>query len=150
MSDSLQERLKADMVAAMKARDKDRTSVLRMLNSRIKDVAIEKRAEVDDEDVQKLLLTYAKQREEGVAEAKKAGREDLAQREEFELELVREYLPEPLSDDELAALVDEVVTETGAASMKDMGRVMKTAIERAAGRADGNRISAAVKSRLQG
>ena len=137
-------------MAAMKAREKDRVSVLRMLSSRIKDAAIEKRGELNDAEVQKILLTYAKQREEGVAEAKKAGREDLAQKEEFELELVRQYLPEPLTEDEITALVDEVVEETGASSMKEMGQVMKIALERASGRADGGRISAAVKSRLQG
>jgi hypothetical protein len=134
----------------MKARDKERVSVLRMLSARIKDAVIEKRDELDDAEVQKLLLTYAKQREDGKAEAEKAGRPDLVEREEFELKVVGDYLPEPLSDEELATLVRSVIDETGAASMKDMGRVMKAAIERAEGRAAGNRISAAVKSALSG
>jgi len=147
---SLTERLQADLVTAMKARDKERVSVLRMLSARIKDAVIEKRGELDDAEVQKLLLTYAKQREDGKAEAEKAGRPDLVEREEFELKVVGDYLPEPLSDEELTTLVRSVIDETGAASMKDMGRVMKAAIERAEGRAAGNRISPAVKSALSG
>jgi uncharacterized protein len=147
---SLQQRLQTDLVTAMKAREKQKVSVLRMLSARIKDAVIEKRSELDDAEVQKLLLTYAKQREDGLVEARKAEREDLAAQEEFELKLVRAYLPEPLSDAELSSLVGEVVASTGAATMKDMGRVMKAAIDRADGRADGNRISAAVKSHLSG
>ncbi len=145
---SLQEQLQADLVSAMKARDKARLSVLRMVSARVKDAAIEKRAPLEDAEVQRLLMTYAKQREDGLEEARRAGREDLAEQEQFELEVVRAYLPEPLGDSDLQALVDAVVQELGASTMKDMGRVMKAAIERAEGRADGNRISAAVKSRL--
>ena len=148
MSGSIRERLQADMITAMKAKEKDRLSVIRMLISKLKDVTIDTRAELDDEQEMRILLTYAKQREEGLAEARKHGREDIATKEQYELDLVRSYLPEPLSDAALAALIDEVVVATGAASMKDMGRVMKEATARAAGRADGGRISAAVKSRL--
>jgi hypothetical protein len=144
------DRLRADMVAAMKAREKEKLSVLRMLIAAIKDAAIEKRDELDDEEVTRLLMSYAKKREESRQEAQKLGREDLVAKEGFELEVVRGYLPTPLSDHELQALVDEVVTETGASSIKDMGRVMKLLQERAAGRADGSRISAVVKSRLAG
>lgn len=150
MSASIRERLQADMVQAMKAKEKDRLGVVRMLISKLKDAEIETRAPLADDQQMRILLTYAKQREEGLAEARKHGREDVAAKEQFELDLVRTYLPAPLDDAELAALVDAVVQETGATSMKDMGRVMKEATARVAGRADGSRISAAVKSRLAG
>ncbi len=148
MSGSIRERLQADMITAMKAKEKDRLGVIRMLISKLKDATIEARTELDDEQEMRLLLTYAKQREEGMVEARKHGREDIAVKEQYELDLVRSYLPQQLSDQALAALVDEVVVATGAKSMKDMGRVMKEATAKAAGRADGGRISAAVKSRL--
>ena len=150
MADSMEERLKADMVAAMKAKDKERLTVLRMLIAKLKDAAINKRDVLSADEELRLIATYAKQREEGVAEAEKAGREDLAERERFELDLVREYLPQPLTDDELDALVDEVIAETGASSMKEMGGVMKAVLARAAGRADGGKVSAIVKSKLAG
>lgn len=144
----LADRLHSDMVAAMKAREKERLSVLRMLLAAVKDARIEKRADLDDDEVLKLLMSYAKKREEARHEAEKQGREDLAAKESFELEVVQGYLPRQLDEGELQELVEAVVAETGASSMKDMGRVMKLCQERAAGRADGSRISALVKSRL--
>lgn len=150
MSDSLFERLQSDMKAAMKARDKDRLGVLRMLISKVKSAAIDDPQATEDEGVTRVLLTYAKQREEGLEEARKAGRDELAEAEEFELSVVRSYLPEPLSDDELESLVETVIADEGASSMKDMGRVMKAAIARADGRADGGRVSAVVKKKLAG
>ena len=150
MADSMEERLKADMVAAMKAKDKERLTVLRMLIAKLKDAAINKRDVLSADEELRLIATYAKQREEGLVEAEKAGRADLAERERFELDLVREYLPQPLTEDELGALVDEVIAETGASSMKEMGGVMKAVLARAAGRADGGKVSAIVKSKLAG
>lgn len=150
MDESLGDRLKADMIAAMKAREKEKLAVLRMLIARLKDATINKRDVLSAEEELRLISTYAKQREEGVVEAKKAGREDLAEKERFELELVRSYLPAPLSDEELAALVDEVIAEEGATSMKEMGGVMKIVLARAAGRTDGGKVSALVKARLAG
>ena len=150
MSESLFDRLQDDMKSAMKARDKQRLAVLRNLVSKIKGDAIDDPAATSDEGVTRILLTYAKQREEGLVEARKAGRDDLAAGEEYELEVVRGYLPEPLGDEELEALVAQVVADTGASSMKDMGKVMKEIVPRAGGRADGSRLSAAVKKRLAG
>ncbi len=148
MTQSLRERIQSDMVAAMKAKEKDRVQVLRMLIARLEDAAIEKRGALEPAAELQILMSYAKQRHEGVAEAEKAGRDDLVAKERFELETLRAYLPEPLSDEELDALVDEVIAAENAQSMKDMGRVMKVATARAAGRADGGRISARVKQRL--
>jgi uncharacterized protein YqeY len=138
------------MIAAMKNKEKGRLGTLRMLISAVKDAAIEKRAELTDEEVLRVLMSYAKKREEAKAEADKAGRAELASKEVAELEVVREYLPAPLSDEELRAIVSAVIRDQDASTMKDMGRVMKAALERAAGRADGSRISPVVKSMLSG
>jgi len=143
-------RIQEDMKAAMRAKEKERLSVVRMLLSAIKDRQIETRAEVDDDEIQKILMSYAKKRNEALAEAEKAGREDLAAKERFELQVVSTYLPEPLSDAELDQLVAAAIAEVGATSMKEMGAVMKLATAQAQGRADGTRLSAAVKKRLAG
>ena len=150
MDDSLTDRLKADMAAAMKAKDKERLAILRMLVSKLKDAAINKRDVLSADEELRLIATYAKQREEGIVEANKAGREDLAEKERFELEFVRGYLPRQLTDEELGVLVDEAIAESGATTMKDMGGVMKAVLGKAAGRADGGKVSALVKSRLAG
>ena len=150
MSESMFDRLQTDMKTAMKARDKDRLAVLRNLISKIKADAIDDPAATADEGVMRCLLTYAKQREEGIEEARRAQREDLVVREQQELDLVRGYLPAPFSDEELEAFVAEVLRDEGATSMKDMGRVMKNIVPRAGGRADGSRLSAAVKRHLAG
>lgn len=150
MDDSLEARLKADMIAAMKAKEKEKLMVLRMLISRLKDAAINKRDVLSAEEELRLIATYAKQREEGVVEATRAGREDLANQERYELELVRSYLPQPLNDAELQALVDGAIAELGATSMKDMGAVVKAVLAQSAGRTDGGKVSALVKSRLAG
>jgi uncharacterized protein YqeY len=147
---SLSERLKSDMFEAMKAKDKDRVAVLRMLVSLVKDAAIAKRADVADDEVVKLLMSYAKKREEAQAQMSEAGRDDLAAKEAQELAIVREYLPAPLTEAELTEMVAAVIDELGASSMKDMGKVMKECTARASGRADGSRISAVVKSKLSG
>jgi len=148
MSEGLFEQLQSDMKSAMKAREKEKLGVLRMLISRIKDAAIDDENAKSDASVQRSLMTYAKQRQDGVEEAKKAGRDDLVAQEKSELAIVQSYLPEPLTDDELGALVDEVIAAEGASSMKDMGKVVKATIAKADGRADGGRISATVKQKL--
>ncbi len=150
MGSPLADRLHVDMIAAMKAREKEKLSVLRMLLSAVKDAKIEKREELDDDEVLRLIMSYAKKREDAKTEAAKLGREDLVAQEAFELGVVQSYLPEQLSDEELQAMVAEAIQETDASSIRDMGRVMKLCQERAQGRADGSRISALVKSQLSG
>jgi len=150
MGSPLAEQLRSDMIAAMKAREKEKLSVLRMLVSAVKDAAIEKREDLDDDEVMRLLMSYAKKREEAKQEAAKLGREDLVAQEGFEMEVVKAYLPAQLSEEELQAIVADAMQETGASSMKDMGRVMKLCQERVAGGASGSRISAMVKSQLSG
>ncbi len=149
---SLLERLNADLKDAMRARDAMRTSVLRMLLTRIKEKQVEKSAEtkLDDAVVEQLLTSFAKQRRESAEAYAKAGRADLEQKELQEREIVMSYLPEQLDDDAIRAAVQEIVAETGASGPDDMGRVMGAAMKRLRGRAEGNRVQAIVRDVLSG
>lgn len=143
-------RIQQDTIAAMKAKDKDRLTVMRMLQAAIKQVEIDTRADLDEAGVLRVLQTYRKKVRDALDGARAGGRDELAAQAEAELALVESYLPAELDDAALEALVREVIAETGAASMKDMGRVMKDVLAKAAGRADGNRVSPLVKSLLAG
>ena len=143
-------RLQADVIAAMKAKDKERLGVLRQMQAAIKQVAIDTRTEPDEDGVIKIVMAYAKKVRDSLDAAEKAGREDLAAEARQELALVQVYLPAALSDDELGAIVDEVVAETGATSPKDMGTVIKGVMARVKGGAEGSRVSAMVKQKLVG
>jgi uncharacterized protein YqeY len=144
----LRDRLESDIKDAMRAKERERLTVLRMIKSAIKDREIATRADVGDEEITRILMSYAKKRHEALEGALKAEREDLAEKERAELAIVQVYLPAALSEDELEGLVAAVIAEAGASSMKDMGGVMKLCTERAAGRADGSRISALVRAKL--
>ncbi|MBK3333218.1 GatB/YqeY domain-containing protein [Persephonella atlantica] len=144
----LLKKLQDEMKAAMKSGDKDRLSVIRMLISEIKKVQIDKKRELTDEEIIQVLQRYAKQRKESIKQYREAGREDLAQKEEKELQIVQEFLPQPLSEEEIEKIVEEVIQETGASSMKDMGKVMKAVMEKVKGRADGSTVSSIVKKKL--
>ena len=146
----LLKKLQDEMKAAMKSGQKDRLSVIRMLISEIKKVQIDKKKELSDEEIIEVLQRYAKQRKEAIKQYREAGREDLAQKEEFELGVVQEFLPQPLSQEELEKIIDETIAELGASSMKDMGRVMKAVLDKVKGRADGATVSAIVKNKLSG
>ncbi len=132
----------------MKAGDKDRLKVVRLMLAAIKQVEVDKRIELDDADVLSVLDKMVKQRRDSVEQFEKGNREDLATIERDEIAVLEKYLPEQLSADDLVALVDEVIAATGAASMKDMGKVMGQIKARAAGRADMGAVSATVKERL--
>ena len=136
------------MKSAMKAGDKDRLKVVRLMLAAIKQVEVDKRVELDDAAILGVLDKMVKQRRDSVEQFEKGNREDLAAIELSEIAVLEDYLPEQLSADELAALVDEVIAATGAASMKDMGKVMGQIKARAAGRADMGAVGAAVKARL--
>jgi len=147
---SLQERINSDVKEAMKAKDKVRLAALRDIKSKIL-LALTETAgaeALDDTDVTKILSKQLKQREDTCAIYKEQGREDLVAEEEAQAEVIRAYLPKPLSEDELKAAVLDIVQELGATSMADMGRVMGTASARLAGQADGKAISAIVRSAL--
>ncbi len=145
---SLKDQITQDMKSAMKAGEKDRLKVVRLMLAAIKQVEVDKRVELDDAAVLSVLDKMVKQRRDSVEQFEKGGREDLAAIERAEIAVLKDYLPEQLSADELAALVDEVIEATGAASMKDMGKVMGQIKAKAAGRADMGAVSAAVKERL--
>jgi uncharacterized protein len=145
---SLQEQLEADLRTAMKQREKLKVSLLRMLKSELKYAKIEKGRDLDEAEVLDLLTRYARKRKESALEYEKGGRDDLVTKELAEHDMVQAYLPRALDEAELSELVTAAVNELEASSMKDMGRVMKLVLERAAGRADGAAVSALVKSHL--
>src|ERR1700752_418280 len=146
---SLGQKIVTDLTAAMKAQDAARTSTLRMVKAAMMNKQIEKGAELDDDDVQKLLRSLVKQRRDSIAQYEKAGRQELVDKEQAEIEVIDTYLPQAASQEEIEKAVVAAIAETGAQSMKDMGKVMKAAQAGLAGRnADGKLISDTVKSKL--
>jgi uncharacterized protein YqeY len=145
---SLKNQITEDMKSAMKAGEKDRLKVVRLILAAIKQVEVDKRIELDDSAVLAVLDKMVKQRRDSVEQFENGNREDLAAIERAEIEVLETYLPEQLSADELAAMVDEVIAATGAESMRDMGKVMGQIKAKAAGRADMGAVSATVKERL--
>jgi uncharacterized protein len=146
---SLAEKISKDMRAALKERDRGRVGALRMLNAALKNGEIEAGRPLTEEEERVVLRRQLKQREESAEAFRKAGREEQAASESAEAEIVREYLPQPLSAQELEQIVDEAMQETGATGMKDMGAVMGRAMALAEGRAEGRELAALVRSRLQ-
>ena len=145
---SLKNQITEDMKSAMKAGDKDRLKTVRLIMAAIKQVEVDQRVELDDAGVLSVLDKMVKQRRDSVTQFEKGGRDDLAAIEKAEIEVLAEYLPEQLSAEDLAALVDEVIAATGAEGMRDMGKVMGQIKAKAAGRADMGAVSATVKERL--
>jgi uncharacterized protein len=146
---SLGEKIQQDMKSAMKERDRTRVSALRMLNAALKNGEIEAGRALTEEEEQIILRRQFKQREESAEAFRKAGREEQAASEAAEAELVRQYLPEPLSQQELEGIVDRAIQETGATGMREMGAVMGRAKELSEGRAEGRELAALVRNRLQ-
>jgi uncharacterized protein YqeY len=144
----LKQRLVDDMKAAMRAGDKRRLGIIRLINAAIKQREVDERVELDDASVLVVLDRMVKQRRDSIAQYESAGREDLAEQERFELAVCQEYLPEALSEGEIASLIDEAIASTGAASMKDMGQVMGMIRPKVQGRADMGSVSALVRKRL--
>ncbi|WP_457640598.1 GatB/YqeY domain-containing protein [Persephonella sp.] len=145
---TLLNKLQEEMKTAMKSGDKEKLSTIRMLISEIKKVQIDQKKELTDEEIITVIQRYAKQRKEAIQQYKNAGREDLAEKEKKELEIVQQFLPQPLSEEEIEKIVDEVIKEVNASSMKDMGKVMKAVMEKVKGRADGSVVSSIVKKKL--
>jgi len=138
------------MTAAMKAKDADKLSTLRMVKAALMNRQIDKGGELTDEEVGKVLQSLVKQRRDSVESYEKAGRTELAEKEKAEIGVIEVYLPSAASADEIAAAVETAIATTGASSMKDMGAVMKAAVENLAGKlADGRLVSDAVRQRLQ-
>ncbi len=148
---TLREQIISDMTASMKAQDAPRTSTLRMVKAAMQNRQIEKGDELNDEDMTKLLNSLVKQRRDSVEQYEKGGRQDLADKEKAEIEVIEAYLPQAASRDEIEAAVTAAVAGTGASSMKDMGKVMKAVQTALAGKnADGRTVSEIVKSKLGG
>ena len=146
---SLKQQIISDMTAAMKAQDAARTSTLRMLKAAITNREKEGGGELTDADVQKLLRSQVKQRRDSVEQFEKAGRQELADKEQAEIAIIDTYLPLAASQDEIDQAVVAAIAETGASSMKDMGGAMKAAMAKLAGKnADGKMVSEAVKAKL--
>ena len=146
---ALKERIISELTAAMKAKDAARTSTLRMLKAAIVNRQIEKGGELDDEELMKLLRSQVKQRRDSVEQYEKGGRQDLADKELSEIAVIEGYLPQAASQEEIDQAVAAAIAETGAASMKEMGAVMKAVMPRLAGKnADGRAVSETVKKKL--
>lgn len=148
MSDSLKEQITSDMKDAMRAKDKDRLGTIRLIQAAIKQREVDERIELNNEQVLAVLDKMVKQRRDSISQYRGAGREDLAVKEEAELEIIQHYLPEALSEAELDSLIDEAITSSGAESMKDMGKVMGVLKPKVQGRADMGAVSARIKARL--
>jgi uncharacterized protein YqeY len=144
---NLTEKIRGDLTAAMKAQEKERLSVIRMLQSAIKNEQINAGHERSDEEAMSVIRKAVKQRQDSIEQYSNAGRTELADKERSEMELLKTYLPAELSEEELEAGLREIVASTGAASKKDLGKVMKEATARYRGRADGKKIQEIV-SRL--
>ncbi len=145
---TLKARIQEDMKSAMRAGEKDKLANIRMVMAAIKQREVDERIELDDAQVLSVIDKMVKQRRESITQFAAGGRADLVAKEEAELRLLGAYLPAPLTDSELDALISEAVTATGAASIKDMGKVMAAIKAKAAGRADMGAVGARIKARL--
>jgi len=138
---NLKDRIKSDIKEAMRAKDTAKRDTLRNIQTAIKQIEVDQRKEVTDSDVEAILMKYAKQREDALAQFKKANRDDLVAKEEAELKIVKSYLPEPMSDEELEETIKEIIQNVEAKTIKDMGKVMQEAKKVIGSRADGSRIN---------
>lgn len=147
---TLKSSIQNDMKLAMKAGDKERLKVVRMILAAVKQIEIDERRELDDADVNVVLTKMVKQRRDSVTQFTDGGRADLADIEKAEIAVLEDYLPEPLSAADLDTIIDQAIADTGAEGMRDMGKVMAIVKARAEGRADMGAVSGRVKSRLSG
>jgi uncharacterized protein YqeY len=153
---SLRQRIEDDIKTALKARDKEKLSALRMVKAKVQEKQVELRgkkgpeAKLSDDDVRDVVSAYAKQRRDSIDSYEKGGREDLAAKERSELQIISAYLPQQMGEDEVAAIVDEAIAASGATQPKDMGAVMKLVMPRVKGRADGKLVNRIVQGRLSG
>ena len=144
----LKARIRDDMKAAMKGGEKRRLGIIRLILAGIKQREVDERVELDDSQVLAVLDKMVKQRRDSISQYEKAQRTDLIEQEAFEIEVLKEYLPEALSEQEIATLITDVIAESGAESMRDMGKVMGLVKPQVQGRADVGKVSGLVKQRL--
>ncbi len=145
---SLRTQIKDDIKAAMKAKEVAKRDALRLLDSALKQIEVDERKELTDEDVMAIIAKQIKQRNDAASQYRDAGRDDLLEKELLEISIYETYLPAQLSDDELAEVLKAIIAEVGAESMKDMGKVMGAAKAKVGNQADGKRINECVKSLL--
>ncbi|MFS1513528.1 GatB/YqeY domain-containing protein [Chengkuizengella sp. SCS-71B] len=146
---SLSERLTSDMKQAMRDKEKLKLTVIRMIRSAIKDVEINERRTPDDNDVLAIITREIKQRKDSLQEFKSAGRDDLVEKLEAEINIINEYLPQQLSEEEIIEIVQQTIQEVGASSKADMGKVMGALMPKVKGRADGKIVNQTVQNFLQ-
>ncbi|MBK8963555.1 MAG: GatB/YqeY domain-containing protein [Candidatus Competibacteraceae bacterium] len=147
---SLKDRIQDDMKTAMRAKDKERLGAIRLILAAVKQREVDERIELSDGQVLGVLEKMIKQRRESLAQFQNAGRADLAAQENFEIDLIQSYLPAPLAEADLDALIGDAIAATGAQSVRDMGKVMALIKDQAQGRADLAAVSARVKARFDG
>lgn len=145
---SLKEKLKSDLKDAMRANEIVKRDSIRAINTMIKQIEVDERKDLTDEEVIKLIQKGVKQREEAAIQYKEANRDDLVEKEESQIAIFKEYLPKQLSDEDLETKMKEIIEEVNAQTMKDMGKVMGSATKKLAGLADGKRINEMVKKLL--
>jgi uncharacterized protein YqeY len=144
----LKERLQKDMVKAMKSRNDVKVGVIRLVRGMIRKLEIDQKKDLTDDDIIGVLSNAAKQRREAIKAYTEGGRDDLVKEEEAELAVIETYLPEALSTDELEKIITGIIAETGAAMMKDIGKVMPKVMQKVKGRANGSEVQAIVRSKL--
>ena len=144
----LEERLVEEMKHAMKSNDKLRLSTIRMIRSAVKNKEIDQRSQLTDESIAKVIQGLVRKGEESVEQFRVGGRMDLVEKEEKEIEILKSFLPQPLSREEILRVIDQSIEETQASSLKDLGKVMKSIIPKLGGKADGKLINQLVKERL--
>ncbi len=144
----LKAKLQADLKTAMKEKDTFKRDVIRFVMSAIKQIEVDERKELSDADIEAILVKQIKQRNDAIDQFKDGGRDDLVEKNEKELEILRSYLPEPMSDDEVREILKEIIAETGAEGMKDMGKVMGAAKAKIGSRAEGRVINQIAKELL--
>ncbi len=144
----LVEKLKKDMVDAMKSKDKEKLTVIRMVKAALDKERIDKKVEVNDDLLIDVVNKQVKMRNDSIEEFKKASRDDLIKQTEKELNILKDYLPEQLSEDEVNTIIDDVITKVNASSIKDMGNVMKEVSPKVKGKADMRYVSEIIKSKL--
>ncbi|GEL78321.1 GatB/YqeY domain-containing protein [Tenuibacillus multivorans] len=145
---TLLERLNEDMKQALKNKEKDRLAVIRMVKSSLQNEAIKKGEELSEDDEMQVLTREVKQRKDSLQEFKNANREDLVEKTEQELQVIQDYLPEQLSDEELEQIIVQTIEEIGASSKNEMGKVMSAVMPKVKGKADGSKVNKMVMNHL--
>lgn len=145
---SLAERLQQDMKLALKNKEKDKLSTIRMVRAAIKKAEIDHKGPLNDEQIIEVIMREVKQRKDAVQEYEKAGRHDLVEKEKEELQILETYLPEPLTEEELTEIIQETIQQLGVTSKKEIGKVMKTVLPKVKGRAEGKAVNQIVQKLL--